>query len=94
MKAQTHNLAIQWGAVDSKHFGVGNHPGDWNVWDTGDTRFDPPYTNRPAVLVTAVAPSNVPSTYPFPVGIARDITSEGFRLEARNSTNEPEGDFF
>jgi hypothetical protein len=84
----TPNFKIQWGTVDPKFFVASNQPGDWNSWNSEDTRFPETFSQKPAVLVTPVAFS-VPLgetglRYAFPIGIAKNITTQGFQLEARN----------
>lgn len=80
------NLWIDTGRVSPKYFASGGErPGDWRGWRI---IFHKPFFVPPVVLVT---PNNLDVEGPNPavVGIARNVTTDGFILGARNSDCSP-----
>jgi len=78
-----HDLWVDTGKVEEKRFSRHGSAGDWQFWDIA---FRESFLVPPYVLVTAYNPRRYEEDHnSAPVGIARDVTTSGFTLAARNS---------
>jgi hypothetical protein len=77
------NVVIDTGEVKPKDFARGGQPNDWQQWEV---YFRGPFLTPPVVLLTATDRGLPRGNGPVAaVGIAQNVTTQGFTLAARNS---------
>lgn len=83
------NAWIDTGKVHPFRFQPHSNSGDWNYWEI---YFNKPFATPPIVLVTPYRDKECKGEDVAPVGIARNVTTHGFTLAARNSASGNPGD--
>jgi hypothetical protein len=80
---------VDTGAVDKKTFAPEGTARDWQDWEI---YFNTPFLTPPIVLVTPYRKVGMTGDDVAPVGIARNVTTHGFTLSARNSASGSPGE--
>lgn len=76
-------LQIDTGAVAEEWFEPSGQPGDWQTWNVVFTH---PFSELPVVLLTPYKPIDIPVRLsPAVLGMVQGLTTQGFRIAARNS---------